>query len=598
MSRPTLSAHEQTGRSDRLEFRFGIASEQGARDRNEDCVACYPGRHSQRAQFGAVAAMADGVGGAKGGRVAAELAVSTFIEGHLSQNATLGVQRNCARTIEAINRWLHSIGRRDSNLAGMACTLTALILRGRQVHVIHVGDCRAYRLRDNRLDQLTTDHTMSGAGLRHILTRAVGGEENIRIDYIVGAMRIYDRYLLCSDGVHAGVPDRQIAEILERRGAPQEAARDLVEAGLASRAGDNATALVIDVIALPPPNQIDLEVATSSLPLLRVPKPGAVVDGFALQSILADGRYTRVFIAEDQLERRRVIAKFPKAITEAEDLLRAAFLRETWIASRVNSPFVGEALELPPDRQTSLYAVLPFYEGETLEARLLRSPQLSAITGLDYAIKLAKGVAALHRAGIIHRDIKPENVVLEAIREHHSPGLKLIDLGVARLPNMEDIPLERAPGTASYMAPELFAGASGDERSDQFALGVTIFRMFTRAYPYGEIEPFSHPSFRKPKSLLAYRPDLPAWLDQTIARATAVNPDDRFQDVFEFIFELEHGAMRAVPAAPPRRPLYERNPLLFWKVVSALLTLALVGSLALHFPRGPSIPNRTNSTQR
>jgi hypothetical protein len=68
--------------------------------------------------------------------------------------------------------------------------------------------------------------------------------------------------------------------------------------------------------------------------------------------------------------------------------------------------------------------------------------------------------------------------------------------------------------------------------------------------------------------------------------------------VFEFIFELEHGAMRAVPAAPLRRPLYERDPLLFWKIVSALLTLALVGCLALHFPHGRTIPNRANSIQR
>src|SRR5208282_4511530 len=91
----------------------------------------------------------------------------------------------------------------------------------------------------------------------------------------------------------------------------------------------------------------------------------------------------------------------------------------------------------------------------------------------------AGGVAALHHAGIIHRDIKPENVILEAIRAREVPGLRLIDLGVARLPHMEDIPAPHAPGTPSYMAPELFAGAPGDERSDQFALGVTIYRMFT-----------------------------------------------------------------------------------------------------------------------
>ena len=574
-------ALEPASRSGQLEFRVGLATERGAREHNEDYAACYAGSRDQQARFGAVAVIADGVGGAEGGRVAAELAVRAFIDGHLSQNEMLGIQRNCARTMEAINRWINSLGRRDRTLEGMACTLTALILRGRQAHVVHVGDSRAYRLRDERLDRLTADHTMGG-GLAHVLTRAVGAEESVRIDYAVDTVRIYDRYLLCSDGIHGGVPDRRLAEILAQRGAPEEAARDLVESGLASRIGDNATALVIDVVELPSANQADLEIASASLPLIPLPKPGAVVDGFALQTVLADGRYTRVFAAEDQIEQRRVIVKFPKPVADAEGLLRAAFLREAWIASRLRSPFVGEVLDISAGRQSGLYAVMPYYDGETLEARLMRAPPLSLTTGLDYAIKLAKGVAALHRAGVIHRDIKPDNVILETIRDHQLPGLKLIDLGVARLPHMEDLPAQHAPGTPSYRAPELFGSAGGDERSDQFALGVTIYRMFTRAYPYGEIEPFTRPRLKKPKPLLAYRPDLPAWLDQAIARATAANPDDRFQDVFEFIFELEHGAMRAAPAAPQRQPLYERNPLLFWQVICALLATALIASFALH----------------
>jgi len=123
--------------------------------------------------------------------------------------------------------------------------------------------------------------------------------------------------------------------------------------------------------------------------------------------------------------------------------------------------------------------------------------------------------------------------------------------------------------------------------------------MFARAYPYGEIEPFSRPRHKKPKPLLAYRPDLPAWLDQAIARATAVNPDDRFQDVFELVFELEHGAMRAAPAAPPRQPLYARNPLLFWQVACALLAAALIASLALHAAsRAPPGAGRTITLPR
>src|SRR3984957_11001189 len=134
------SAEASASRTNRLEFRFGIATEQGARERNEDYVACYAGSMDQRARLGSVAAIADGVGGTKGGRVAAELAVRAFIDGHLGQNPMLGIQRNCGRTVEAVNRWIHSTGRRDRALEGMACTLTALILRGRQVHLIHVGD--------------------------------------------------------------------------------------------------------------------------------------------------------------------------------------------------------------------------------------------------------------------------------------------------------------------------------------------------------------------------------------------------------------------------------------------------------------------------
>jgi serine/threonine protein phosphatase PrpC len=583
----------------RLELRFGIATDIGPREANEDYAAVHLGGRQELARLGAVAAIADGVGGAKGGRVAAELAVRAFVEGHLGQNATLGIQRNSARTVEAFNSWAHAIGRSDQNLAGMATTLTALVLRGRRVHVVHVGDSRAYRWRDGRLDQLTSDHAMAGAGLRHVLTRAVGAEESIRIDYAADTMQLFDRYLLCTDGVHGGVAARQIAEVLARRNAPEETARDLVEAAVAARSGDNATALVVDVIGLPPADETDLAFAAAGLPVVPVPKAGAVVDGFHLKAMLADGRYTRVFDAEDTIGRRRVILKFPKPITGAENVLRGAFLREAWIAMRIRSPWVGEAIELPPDRRTALYTAMPFYEGETLERRLSRPPAFSLTAGLGYAIKLAGGVAALHRAGIIHRDIKPENVVLEAVRDREVPGLRLIDLGVARLPQMEDMPAPYAPGTPSYMAPELFAGAMGDERSDQFALGVTIYRMFTGAYPYGEIEPFSHPRFKRAKPVTAHRPDLPAWLDEALARATAVDPKERFGDVFELIFALEHGAIRAAPPAPRRRPLYERNPLLVWKIVAALLAVALGVSLALNpkIGRGPPA-ERPPATQR
>ncbi|MEJ0095461.1 MAG: bifunctional protein-serine/threonine kinase/phosphatase [Methylocella sp.] len=562
--------------TDCLDVRVGLCSEQGRRERNEDYAGFYAGTPDQRARFGVIAAIADGVGGAKGGRVAAELAVRNFIDGYLSQPPTQGVRQAGARSLEAVNRWTHAIGRTDPALQNMGCTFTALILRGRQAHVLHLGDTRLYRLRDNRLTLLTEDHTLSGAGRNHILTRAIGPAAGVQIDYLMEEPRVYDRFLLCTDGVHGVLSNRRLQEELARDAAPDETATQIVSAALAARGGDNATALVVDVLSLPAANLADLRLTAAALPILAPRNVGDRVDGYFLGAMLADGRYNRVFRGIDEISQQEVIIKFPKPSVGEDAVLRQAFLRESWIATRVRSPFVGEGVEVSAQRRSCLYTVMPFYEGETLERRLRRPPAVRLASGLSIAIKLAKAVAALHRAGIIHRDIKPDNVVLLA-----DGGLKLIDLGVARLPHFEDAPMEAAPGTPSYMAPELITGAPGDEKSDQFALGVTIYRMFAGAGPYGEIEPFSHPRFGRPAPLEKLRPDLPAWLDRVLARAFAVRPDDRFADVLELIFELENGADRGRPGPAPREPLYARNPLTFWKVVSAILAALLITSIAV-----------------
>lgn len=569
-------AEAATRQQGRLSVRVGCASVAGPRPRNEDYAGCLlPGASRQPWPLVA-AAIADGVGGAKGGRVAAELAVRLYLDDVAGETRLLSPRRQGARSLEAINRWLHAVGAADPALASMACTFTALVLRGRTLSVLHVGDTRLYRLRDGLLTRLTADHVSDRPGLRHVLTRALGAADSARIDSAEELARPHDRYLLCSDGVHGVLPDARLRDELGRRGAPEDDARRLVGAALAARSGDNATALVLDLLDLPPANRADLEHAIASQPIRPVPAAGGTVDGYALERVLADGRYSRVFRATDTESGRPVIIKFPKPLPGAEPTLRQAFLREAWIASRVSSPYVAEVIEPPAERRQALYVVMPFYEGETLESRIARPPLPGLAAGLRIAVPLARAVAALHRAGIIHRDIKPDNVVLQ-----EEGGLRLVDLGVARVPELEDFPAPDVPGTPSYMAPELLAGAPGDAASDLYALGVTIYRLFTGAYPYGEIEPFSRPRFGRPTPLSARRPDLPAWLDEALARAVAVSPADRQSDVVEFIFALEHGALVAAPTPPRRLPLYARDPLRFWQCAAALLAAGLLGLLGV-----------------
>ena len=560
-----------------LDIAAGQVSDTGRRPENQDCLGlCLPAA-GLRASHGIVAAVADGVAGGKGGRVAAELTIRDFIETYYALSATIGVPLAAAKAIEGINRWLNAQGRSDPTLENCATTFTALILRGRTAHVLHVGDSRAYRLSNGQLACLTEDHTLNRGGLSHVLYRAVGIEATVRLDHAVLPVQPGDRFLLCSDGVHGTLGDKRIRALLREGSAPEAVARAVADAASEAGSADNISALVIDVLAVPAVEHAELALALAELPSAPPPKVGETVDGFTLEAQLSEGRYSRLFRAVDGggPGARTVVLKFPQPETAETDACRRAFLREAWVAGRVRSPWLGEVIDLAPGRQTRLYSAMPYYAGESLEQRLSREPAPGLAEGVGIAVRLAKAVATLHRAGIVHRDIKPDNVLLT-----REGGLRLIDLGVVRLPRLEEAPEADSPGTPSFMAPELFAGRAADEGSDQFALGVTVYRLFTGAYPYGEIEPFTRPRFGKPVPLTARRRDLPSWLGALVGRALAADPAERFGDVLEFALQLETG-LAGHTAAPAPRPLYQRHPVRFWQAVSFVLALALLTVLAL-----------------
>ena len=553
----------------------GFASKTGRRKDNEDFAGTLFGAELPEPRQEVIAAIADGIGGAKGGRIAAETAVRGFLDGFCDLPETMEVQRAGSKIISALNGWINTMGRQDPNVAGMGCTLTALVLRGRIAHLLHVGDTRAYRLSGDRLTCLTTDHVrQDGTGRSNTLNRALGVEPDVRLDYASQPMALHDRFLLCSDGVHGFLPDQSIADILRERSAPEDTAGALVATALRSGSTDNCTALVLDVVALPTTGSADISAAILQLPIIPVPVRGETIDGYVLTALISDGRYTRLFGAQDEIEGGIVALKFPKPEIAGVDAYRAAFVREAWVGARVHNPWVGRVIELPPGRQTCLYTVMPLYQGELLETRLSRSPALGLEEGRNIAVKLARAVAALHRAGIIHRDIKPDNVILEA-----GGSLKLIDLGVVRVPGLEEFSPENIPGTQAYMAPEMFEGEAGNEATDIYALGVTMFRAFTRQYPYGNLDATSPPRRDRPRDFSALRPDLPAWVQAALSRAVAVDPAKRYHDMTEFAFEMEAGPSRAPTAIRRPRTLYERAPLQVWQGVAALLALALLVSL-------------------
>ena len=202
-------------------------------------------------------AVADGMGGHRGGEVASNLALQTIQRLFTAQEGTLTEQ------VEQANRAVFERSQSDREVAGMGTTLTAALVQGAQVRLAHVGDSRAYLYRDGELQLLTEDHTLVHKMLvegeiteseaethphRSILTRALGVDGNVQVDEGIVEMRNGDRLLLCTDGLTGMVSDEQIKAVLAESKDPQEAVDRLVRA--ANRAGgiDNITALVIDFV--------------------------------------------------------------------------------------------------------------------------------------------------------------------------------------------------------------------------------------------------------------------------------------------------------------------------------------------------------------
>lgn len=561
---------------DGVKVSVGFYSDAGPRPDNQDFAAALFGWELEPPRHDVIAVLADGIGGAKGGRIASETAVRGFLDGFCDLPETIAVQRAAASVAATLNGWIYAQAQRDTLLAGMGCTFSALIIRGHTTHVLHAGDSRVYRFRDTSLICLTTDHVRRTDDTV-TLTRALGVEPDLRLDYVSQPVVLHDRYLLTSDGVHGALARETMTAILRERAAPQDAARALVTAALERASQDNCTAVVLDVVELPTTTTADIAERVARLPLIAPPNVEQEVDGFALKALVSEGRYSRLFAARDLVEGGDVVLKFPKPQAASLEVHRQAFLREQWAGSVVQNPWVARVIELAPGRQSCLYTVMPLYEGELLETRLSRRPQLELEHARAIGVKLARGAAALHRLDIIHRDIKPDNVILE-----HGGGLKLIDLGTVRILEATDAASQDIPGTRAYMAPEMAQGEAGNQSTDIYALGVTLFRALSGEFPYANPDAVSPPKRERPLELCALRPDLPAWLDAALAHAIARDPADRFSDMNAFALALEAGPSRPGPVTRRQRTFYERSPILFWQIVAALLAFGLVLSFMRH----------------
>jgi serine/threonine protein phosphatase PrpC len=207
---------------------------------NQDFVGMVTPVAEDLATKGLVAAVADGVSSSAGAREAAEFSVRGLLADYYATPDTWDIGHALDVVLKAINRWLLAQSTSRRELAGMATTLTALVLRGRHYHVAHVGDSRAYLYRGGALRRLTEDHVWDQPDMQHVLRRAMGLDSRLSIDHASDELATGDVFLLATDGVWSTLRDETLAKSLDevaRNGlSAEQAAERLVEAAPAARA--------------------------------------------------------------------------------------------------------------------------------------------------------------------------------------------------------------------------------------------------------------------------------------------------------------------------------------------------------------------------
>lgn len=250
-----------------MKVRVGASTDVGlVRERNED------GYLVQDPLF----VVADGMGGHRGGEVASKVALDSLAAAKPDTDGDALVDG-----VRAANRAVHERAESDPQLSGMGTTLTAILAGAGVVHLAHVGDSRAYLLREGELRQVSEDHTVVEQLIqegrltpeeaeihphRSILTRALGVEEEVEVSAQTLRVEVGDRLLLCSDGLTTMVGQEEIADVLSKEKDPQKAADALVAAANEAGGVDNTTAIVVDVLETEKPRAEPTAVLTRPPP--------------------------------------------------------------------------------------------------------------------------------------------------------------------------------------------------------------------------------------------------------------------------------------------------------------------------------------------
>ncbi|MCK5872741.1 MAG: bifunctional protein-serine/threonine kinase/phosphatase, partial [Methylococcales bacterium] len=526
-----------------LKSSTGSFSDKGIKPENEDTLGCVLVKGAPLIHKGITAAIADGMSGSDAGQEASQCCVQGFLTDYYSTPDSWSVKHSGQKILSATNSWLYSQGQqRYGSAKGMVSTLSILILKSTTGHIFHIGDSRIYRLRKGNFELMTRDHTISISEEKTYLNRAMGIEPHLQVDYKSFPLEKGDVFLMTTDGLHDFLTDKECKQVLKNGKSLESQAEQLVQLAVDNHSDDNLTCYLVKVEQLPLAKEEEVVRRHANLPFPPLLEKGMVLDDYRIEKELHISKRTQIYLAFDLKTQKQVILKTPSILYDDDKQYIEHFLYEEWVGKRISHENVLKVLD--EDRQKScIYYVTEYFEGQTLR-EWMESQSKPYIREVREIVKqIAKGLRAFHRMEMLHQDLKPENIIIA-----QDGTVKIIDFGSVKIAGIAEMnPIdqqegENVLGTLNYTAPEYHLEQRGTIKSDLYSLAVIAYEMINGALPFGGDMPDSPNKINLGK--LKYVPSfhkntmVPLWIDGALKKACSLNPEQRYDEISEFIYDL------------------------------------------------------------
>jgi serine/threonine protein kinase len=270
-------------------------------------------------------------------------------------------------------------------------------------------------------------------------------------------------------------------------------------------------------------------------------EPGAHIDSYRIDAVVARSGMATIYRATDLRDDRTVALKIPHPDMEADPLFSDRFQREAAIGERLEHPNVMRVYSEPDGKKRSrIYMVMEWCVGSSLR-RILDEGRISPDRAVHIAEGVLKALAYIHANGVVHRDLKPENILVD-----DNDDIKVIDFGIAGDSSSRRLTYANfttALGTPDYISPEQVKGKRGDGRSDIYSIGVILYEMLTGKLPFHGPNPLAAMNDRllnHPTPPRVADPSVTPQMQEILYRALERDPKNRYARAEEFLHDLEH----------------------------------------------------------